>query len=152
MGKLWVRLFRKLVQKRESQRAMDEKSIRIDSIHISRTYAGVLEGLPSTEESIEHAKHLARELWGDRPTVVIPPATTPLRQPRVNHREQSLPRERCPEWLILAWLEGPALKDGDGSQLIVIWFQDAPGFEVPGMLLHDLACDTWEKHAKDWWL
>ena len=138
-------------EKRESvPMTMNSKSLLVDTVHISQTYAGVLEGLPTTEETIARAKALARRLCGERPVMVVPPITTPLHQHEASRL--GLPRERCPRWLVIAWLQGPAMKDGDGSELVVIWFQDAPGFEIPSAILHDLSCDSWEKHAKDWWI
>ena len=136
-------------KRKSAPMATNATSIRIDSVHISRTYAGVLEGLPTPEQTIAHAKASAKQLCGERPMLVVLPVTTLPQQPEASRL--NLPRERCPPWCVIAWLQGPALKDGDGSDLVVIWFQDAPGFEIPSALLHDLSCDAWEKHAKDWW-
>jgi hypothetical protein len=143
--------FRKLTAataKRENTpMTTSSKAISIDSICIEGTYAGVLEGLPTPEQIITSAKARAKRLWGERPAFVVPPVTSPLRTSREGEA-----RERCPPWCVLAWLRAPALKDGDGSELVVIWFQDTPGFEIPGAILADLSCDSWEKHAKDWWI
>lgn len=118
----------------------------------------MLEGLPTTDQTIEHARKRAKELFGERATMLVPPATTPVEGPPErflkglppNHRLRR-PRERCPEWTVIAWLNAPAMnKTNDGSELVVIWFQDAISYEIPGELLHDFGCGTWEKHAADW--
>jgi hypothetical protein len=132
---------------------MDTKYIRIDAIHIAKTYAGVLEGLPSTEETLEHARALAKTLWGPRATMLVPPATrtTLTRDLRRQVSPGEMELQRCPEWTIIAWLNAPSMdKSNDGSELVVIWFQDEIPYEIPGELLHDFGCGTWEKHASDW--
>jgi hypothetical protein len=131
---------------------MDAKNIRIDAIHISRTYAGVLEGLPSTDDTIKHARDLAKKMWGERATMLVPPAT--VRSAVTRDRRRGTPPvefQRCPDWTICAWLNAPAMdKTNHGSELVVIWFQAEISYDIPGELLHDFGCGTWEQHAKDW--
>ncbi len=127
------------------------KDIRIEAIHISRTYGGVLEGLPTTEDTTRHARELAKKMWGERATMLIPPATTKLERPPRLPAHMKYPLERCPSWTIIAWLNGPAMdKANDGSELVVIWFEEDITYQIPGALLHDFGCGSWERYAKDW--
>src|ERR1700722_3769215 len=84
--------------------------LHIDASYSSRTYLGVLTGRPSVQHSIDQAKRQAKELWGERPTLVIDP---------------TIKGKRLPEWVHMVWARGPE-KDPDnhGSHLVIIWWSE----------------------------
>ena len=103
--------------------------LRIDASYSTRSYAGVLEGLPAANTMISSAKEQAEELWGKRATLVMDP---PIKNKRV------------PTWTHMIWASGPALNDEDhGTELVIIWWSE---FEPDTKRVLD-AID-WEKNAK----
>lgn len=103
---------------------------RVDNSYTYRTYAGVMEGLPSAKSVIEQAERTAIELWSKRPTLVIQP---------------TIKSGRLPTWTHLVWASGPTdNKEADGSELVIIWWSEiGPDTE------RVLAAVEWNKHAKD---
>lgn len=90
--------------------------LSVDSIHITQTYGGLLEGYPNealNNETLESAKKLMEGCWGARKMHTIHP---PVRQ------EAGHPF--LPPWLCMAWLTclDPINSDFMGSELVIIWF------------------------------
>jgi hypothetical protein len=79
---------------------------------------------------IEKAKQQAKELWGNRATLVIEP---------------TIKGKMLPTWNHMVWATGPALKNGDGSELVIIWWGEL-GTDSERVL----QSVDWEKNAKDW--
>jgi len=105
--------------------------LTLDAIYITRTYAGVLEGIPDEAYVLDSARSQARALFGsDRPTYL-----------RVDPHHQRLPTCRT-----IAWIIGPEMdKSMHGSHCVVIWFSDTPSLDP-----HTILGDTpWEDVAKD---
>ena len=104
--------------------------LHLDSAYTTRTYSGCYEGVPSVSVMIEKAKQQAKELWGDRKTLVIEP---------------TIKNKMLPTWSHMVWVTGPALKNGDGSELVIIWWAEP---EPDGdRTWKDV---DWEKNARDW--
>jgi len=115
---------------------MGMSNIRLESFHVHRTYAGTLEGRPSTEHSIESAKKRAKRLWGERPTLVIPPTL------RTTHG-----RDKLPEWEYHLWLDGPPTEpQGFGTHLVVIYWSETLTVNVDDIISQI----DWKAHAEDW--
>lgn len=105
--------------------------LRLDASYSYRTYGGCLEGAPSRAHLIKLAQTQAIELWGERPTFVIPPKEGKL----------------LPSWTHLAWASGPPLgqdTEADGSQLVVIWWG-----EIQPDSDRVLSAIDWEQYAKN---
>ncbi len=104
--------------------------LHIDASYSYKTYLGCLEGIPSANSCIKEAKDRAKELWGERATLVLEP---PVKG------------KMLPKWCHMIWATGPAADaDNDGSELVVIWWSE---FEPDTKRVLD-AID-WEKNAKD---
>lgn len=89
--------------------------IQIDSIHIERTYGGVMEGRPSYDYIEKSARSKLERLFGtERPVLVLEPKG----------------KDRLPRYQHICWLTGPALQDGHGSHLFVICWLDEPCSDV----------------------
>lgn len=122
--------------------------ITIDAVHISRTYAGVLEGRPSRTEIIGWIKRDVEKMWGGgRPLLFLEPSQ-PLGMLR-DKPDLADTEPLLPEWRLCAWLSGPPKNpDGFGSHLIVAWFEDKlDSFHFPALLLGP---EDWNQYAKDW--
>lgn len=117
---------------------------KLDSIHITRTYSGCYEGVPSVESIIESAKANSNKMFGVRPILILDYETKLVGK---NYRGEE--QRMLPEWQHIAWISSyTPLKDGDGSHLVVIWFSENPSCDmVPVIDKID-----WEKHAEDWWM
>lgn len=103
--------------------------LHIDASYSSKTYLGSLEGVPSANKMIQSYKDKAKELWGERATLVLDP---PIKG------------KMLPTWVHMIWATGPALNDEDhGTELVVIWWSEfAPETK------RVLDAIDWEKHAK----
>lgn len=115
--------------------------IRLDSYHVSRTYAGVYEGRPAAEDMIESAKRQLEKYWGkDRKVLVFGDEDSD---------------GRLGEWQHMAWLTGPeADPENHGSMLFVIWFSGARGSSPVFDPLQDALTRIekvggWSAHAED---
>lgn len=122
--------------------------LTLDSLHTWRTYAGVMEGVPSSKQMIESAKKRVETSYCiGRPIYVIEPWVTV--HPFQNIRVPSI--ETIPEWAHAAMFMGPPVQDkaADGAELCVLWFDKEP---LPIAVMGDfLTEDIWNKYAKDWW-
>jgi hypothetical protein len=106
--------------------------MKLDGLYIHRTYSGCLEGIPSVQAIIMSAKTLAQNLSGSAPVHVVDPEL------QKSGEDWLLPR-----WRFIALFRGPPLRTGDGSHLIVIWFDD----ELPMVFLPRV---NWEAQAEDY--
>jgi hypothetical protein len=111
----------------------------LESLYVTRTYAGWYAGAPSPESIVAGAKTQAIQLWGDRPTLVLEAPIRVWQTPRAEHR-------MLPPWRFLLWLNGPAMATGCGSHLVVIAFGSEPLFDAK-IFVDQI---NWAKHAEDW--
>lgn len=113
-----------------------ERSIGIDGVHVTRVYAGVLAGRLSSQEMLEILLRDLEKRWGKRETEVIPPKLKS--------------GDRLPDYMIALWLSSPTpIVEGDGSELVLVWFSDEPFYEST---LDPLKGLEWNSLAKDWWM
>lgn len=104
-----------------------------DHVYIYKTYAGCYEGRPLPGEMIDSAKKYAKQMWGERPTIV-----------------SASFQGKLPEWTYLIWASGPVIEDGDGSELVLICYDhiyDPSKENIDKMI----ASVNWKENAKDWW-
>jgi len=106
--------------------------VMLDSIHISTTYSGSLEGLPPKNYIVEQAKKNAIKMFGsDRPTYVVVPDS-----------------EKLPRFQYIGWFNSytPVKhKDAFGSHLVLIWWDEKQTLD--GII--EFAAAYWA-HAEDY--
>lgn len=119
--------------------------VNIESLHITETYGGLLEGYPTSEmneEIIEESQTMMADCWGSRRTHVISPTL---------FRHES-GRLFLPPWLCLVWLScGEPIKSAfTGSELVVIWFaHDVHSIPIEPMVNAAVQRLDWESLAAD---
>lgn len=103
---------------------------------ISKTYGGMLEGIPNKEinsEIIHNAMNLKD--WGERKTLLI--------KPDENEVEKMLKY-----FLFKAWIVSYDSEKFDGKELVLIWFDDLnPDVSIKDMIETQLTEKIWHKHA-----
>lgn len=115
----------------------------LDSIYITKTYGGCLEGIPSEEETINYAKEKCKKLFYERPIHIVEYEVKKIKGIRNE--------EKCmlPKYLHIAdIISYTPIKDGDGSHLAVIWFADDPSCNIEPII----SKIEWKKFAEDWWI
>lgn len=107
----------------------------LDASYSYRTYMGQLEGdVPSPKKIVTKARQEAKDMWGERPTLVIEP---------------TIKSNRVGTWTHMAWFSShlPVKDDSaHGSQLVVIWWGEMSP-DTARVLDHI----KWEQHAQDYW-
>ena len=88
----------------------------LEALHVTRTYGGLLEGLPTQRMNNEILATLPSRmtpLWGKRKTHIVPPS------PHEKHGGIFLPK-----LIYLAWLSslGAIHSDFIYSELVIVWF------------------------------
>lgn len=103
----------------------DDSKVSMIALNQSRTYEGLLEGLPTTEmnvRTIARAIVSAQKIWGDAPQL-IPPKVTPISVSRKYPfgDPASIPGILC----LSRWESGfESRGDLDGSAMCtIVWFQ-----------------------------
>lgn len=127
-----------------------DRRIRLDDLHVSRTYASLLEGTPDDAYNtalIERAETALNGTWGPRPTYVVPP------QPSVCTEIPWRPYPRLPELRYHARLTSNPLKpQWSTSELVLIWFGSSKEFREKALIeiVASAASNLeWERWAKD---
>jgi len=123
------------------------RRVRLDSLYITRTYAGLLEGVPDDQYNLRQIERAARALipvWGERATYVIPPQIRAV-------TEVGRTYNRLPELIYCAWLTSEPIKpQWCASELVTVWF-GPPEADIPVLQLVVGAVGgvPWEQVAKD---
>jgi len=137
----------------------DGREVEIDGYSVSRTYAGLFEGLPtreSNEAAIRNAQRDLGKLWGKRLVHVVPPKVTPITGLRADVIERYPNAEKLPDFLCMVQITShkTVLPDGEacGSHAFLIWFQGLDGMnesilEQAKRILGGL---SWAEVAEDW--
>jgi hypothetical protein len=119
------------------------RRVMLDAFEYSRTYGGLLEGLPNAEINsriIEGA--LAERSWGLRKTHLIPPEVD-TRDPR--HPE--LPPALLRAWV---WCNDPINPAFMGSSLVVVWFaHECHADTIADVVFRAIRGLPWEQLAED---
>ena len=122
------------------------RGVWIDAFHFEKTYTGLMVGYPNNDTGyITRQVEKAEAMWMPGACLTIPPSTI-LREGG-DRRYVSWPTYCCK-----AWLRSENISRNDAfSQLIVIWFIEAPA-EVGLVTMIEQACCQvdWDRHAKGW--
>ena len=120
------------------------ESISLNSFYSERTYAGLLEGLPTPEMNtkiLARARSRMSALWGQHATHIIRPAAR-------QEREHTI----FPELTYFAWLTSctPINPDVMASELVVVWFApeqtDVPLSTIVSEAIRDI---PWARLARE---
>lgn len=109
---------------------------RIDSVYITRTYGGCLQGIPTYEDRVDSAKNKSKNLWGKRPIFIIEP---------------DLKEKMLPLWVHIAYISNDAIsKEAHGSELVVVWWDDSMDGS-PDNIYSMVNRVDWNQYAEDFW-
>jgi hypothetical protein len=127
--------------------------ICLDRYEMSKTYAGLMEGVPTEEHNDELLRALGENLaerFG-RPVHVIDPPRQEHEMPgSATHpprRWQLLPGVLCVGVFDSDPIDGELDPDFAWSSLVIAWFQNEPQFPVGSDAMPALAAVAWEAHA-----
>ena len=129
------------------------RTVTLQSLQQSSVYAGLLEGLPTTEMNeriIEQYVAEQRTRTGQEP-YLIRPGQRPLKyrddRPYPFGKPAAIPGIGC---VGLFHSHQPArAKEHDYSDLVVIWFQNSFAFPIDPAVREHIRAIDWEKHAAD---
>ena len=139
----------------------DNRTVTIDSFYVTRTYGGLLQGMPTRDLNttlIESAKKKLEKLWGTgRKIHVLNPTVKPVQPPPGPdiggfYRPGASEPEMLPKFQCHAWLDSASIsKEADGSHVFLIWWTDeVEAFSVPGLVLEAFRGVKWEDAAEDY--
>jgi len=116
--------------------------VHVDAFSVEPTYGGMLAGVPDKELNDEIiAAALLSEEWGERKTHLV--------EPVVITGKCGAPL--LPEWTCKAWLVcHDPVENGDGSELVVVWFAYAVFDHPLNAVVANAAIDLpWDELAED---
>lgn len=115
--------------------------LEIDSFHVTKSYGGILEGVPKPQDVIFTARAQLARMWGaGRPCLLVPPEL---------HKQGV--HEFVPQRVCMAWVSGPEKdRENHGAHLFVIWFVE----HIPTNILEDVkriidVAGGWHKNSED---
>jgi len=123
-----------------------------------RTYEGLLVGLPTEEMNKNYLRDLVSAKQDNShpqvPSVLIPPAETPIKYSRDNRpypfgTPSALPRTTCIGRF--ASLDPVRDNDGDCSELVIIWLQEAWAFPIDPVVVSQLRKLDWDRFAANYY-
>ena len=129
---------------------VDGRVIVLRELRQSLTYEGLLEGVPTPEMNAHHVRGVVereRKNAAGAAVYLIEPIETPLEPAHDPRRKRaSIPRITC----VARYLSfQPARERLDGSELVVVWFQNAFGPPAGGQALEQIQQIPWSKVAHD---
>jgi hypothetical protein len=128
------------------------RTIRLAELRQVATYEGLLEGLPTAEKN----KNLIKRLLADRQNQAhgAPPVMLPFEERRIDlppeHKYPFGTPSALPSVTVTARFTSLAPTsgaDGDGSALVVIWFQHSFAYPPSAELVSQLESLDWERNA-----
>jgi hypothetical protein len=136
-------------------RLHDGRAIRLDVLYQWRTYAGLLEGLPTEELNrrlVTEALDRVRERLGTAAAYLIPPVEQLIEGPKSYLGGRFGRLAQLPAIVCAATFDSfqPAQDaQADGSSLTVVWFQDDFALPIDKAVLDQLQAIDWVSHAHD---
>jgi hypothetical protein len=121
--------------------------VHLDSLHMGRTYADLLQGTPDikyNETVIARTRRALNGVWGERATHVIPPVSRTI-------VEAGRKYIRLPELTYYAWLTSGPLRPEwwSASELVVVWFGPRDrDTSIPALVEHAVRDLPWKRLAK----
>jgi len=132
--------------------------VKLDGLHIGRTYAGMMEGLPTPEvniRTITHLKESAAKLFphGQHQIFVPLPATKAIDTSFFSATtKQNYPNpESLPEYYLIVCLDGPATDaSADGATALLLLFADNISAPLPQLIPHLCKTLIWKDVSYDY--
>lgn len=131
----------------------------LDELYIVKTYAGCLEGIPPRSSVLKAVKRDAEYIFGkDIPLFIIEPEKTGCNIGKTFQEKCSEGTRSCiefhmlPQYRFIVLVQSyTAVKEGDGSHLLISFFKNEPYWEKEALntILKDV---DWGKNAKDYWI
>jgi hypothetical protein len=137
------------------------RNVTLTSLTQFLTYGGLLAGRPDGkadhERQVRYAIERAEQVFGvERKAIhVLPPVlfVSQVRRERPGAEPESRTVEYLPPVCSLGRIESSMPvhdPDGDGSQLVVVWFQENFGLPDPNVLKESFSGIPWDAIAVDW--
>jgi len=130
--------------------AFADRTVTLDRIDQSRTYSGLLEGIPNVRLNAQLIAEAINNAARSGATLLIEPRRVPI--PSSAGSEHFGPHEKIPRiCCTVSFLSTSVARNQamDASALTVVWFQDAWALPIAPEILTQLAATTWAPHAQD---
>lgn len=116
------------------------RKVKLDGFYFGITYGGLLEGIVDDELNREFFKELSYPRnWGNRRSLKIAPTEVEF--------SSILKPYYC-----AAWLSSHEIKEGDGSELVVIWLTERIDLPILELIQDGVKDFEWDQEAEDCWL
>ena len=116
------------------------RSVYLDSLHYSRTYAGLLEGRPNAQYNTEITTRVCTNT--NSPAHLVPPDLD-----NTDPEHPSLPPI---EMIAKVWCNDPITPNGMGSHATIIWYRDTwDSQSLTDVVLDGIRGVDWNKIAAD---
>jgi hypothetical protein len=116
------------------------RKVKLDGFYFDITYGGLLEGIVDDELNREFFKELSYPRnWGNRRSLKIAPTEAEF--------SSILKPYYC-----AAWLSSHEIKEGDSSELVVIWLTERIDLPIVELIQDGVKGFDWAQEAEDGWL
>lgn len=144
------------------QTEVNGTQVKLDGLHIGRTYAGMMEGLPTREtnlKTIDRLKKEAAKLFrhGQHQIFCPSPNVKPIDTSffAASTKENYPFPEMLPEYYLIVCLDGPANsvsapEPADGASALLLLFADNISSPLPQMIANLCKSLKWEDIAYDY--
>jgi hypothetical protein len=131
----------------------DGRSVHLLELRQSRTYEGLREGFPTKESNASQLNHLVESVSASYPTrgrpLLLPCAEVPLSWDQPKPYAFGVPA-KLPEITCIGRFGcREAARDGDWSELVVIWLQNDFALPIEQTALQQLLEVDWVRLATD---
>jgi len=129
------------------------RSISLDSVRMSSTYTGFLEGYPFKRLNDRRVASLLRTAEEAHPGIPVHLLEPPRTNPEPDWKGAFGPQELLPAVSCIGLFTGDAVAQEQFlyiSRLVVAWYQPTPELSAPADAVPGLAELPWEELAQDW--
>lgn len=133
--------------------AFCDRTVYLQALQQTLSYAGLLEGLPTKEMNVRIIERVLKEPANqiyDVPPYLVPPTENPIDYKGYGSRYPFGTPAQLPSVLCVACLESlnPTTDSTCyASGLVVIWFQNDFALPIEDEILHHLSQTDWNSHA-----
>ena len=124
-----------------------------DRVHLAYTYEGLMEGKPSDEVNARILAGVPKQMskvFGDLPIHIEAPEFSRIEEDHPFFKGQRRMVSSMPPVMVAArFISYSAVREGDASALVIVWFQHACSPLLDEALRPRLEAVDWEANAKD---